>query len=123
MLQDVLELPGGHPRVQGHQDAPGEGDGIVGNQQFRHVGAQERYPIPGLDPALDHLGKPLGFGSEVPIGVGAPTVDDRRLLSEHLGGALQEPQGAQRGFIGKLNCGHGESLGEGALSGDIAAYQ
>ena len=123
MLQDVLEFPGGHPRVQGHQDAPGQGDGVVGNQQLRHIRTQEGHPVAGLDPALDRFGQPLGFGSEVPVSIGAVTVDDRRLLSEDLGGALQEPQGAQRGFIGKFNCGHGESLGEGALSGDIAADQ
>ncbi|BCW48677.1 hypothetical protein StoSoilB13_10190 [Arthrobacter sp. StoSoilB13] len=95
----------------------------MGDQEFRDIGTQERHPVAGPDPAFDRLGQPLGFGGEVPVGVGAVTVDDRCLLPEYLGGALQEPQGAQWSFIRKLKYGHGESLGEGALSGDIAADQ
>ena len=91
VLEDVADLVGGEPDVDGDENAAGQGDAVVRLEHGRGIGADEGNPIVLLESRrAEGGGEAVHTLLELPVAVAPAPVDDRGLVREHVGIALEE---------------------------------
>ncbi len=75
------------------------------HQHLGGVGAEVRDPVPGLDARAQHPREPRHLVGELAVGVAAVPVDDRGLVGEDRGRAVQEAQRTERVWFAEADSG------------------
>ena len=93
VAQDVGDLLGGEPGVNGDEHRARQRDREMGDQHLGQVGHQVGDPVAGLDAAgPQRAGSPRRLGRELGVGEAPATVDHGDLVGPHASRAIQEGQ-------------------------------
>src|SRR6266705_547197 len=100
VFEDVADFVGGEPDIDRDQDAARQRDAVVRLEHRGSVRADERDPVVFLHARLaEPGGQAVHALLELPVGVFAASVNDRRLVGEDVGVTLEEAYRRQLGPV------------------------
>ena len=100
VAEDVVDLGRAEAGVDGDEDAAGGGDGEVGLQHRRGVGAEEGDAVVLLETDVAQaVGEAIDALGGLALGVAAVTMDDGGVVRENVGGATEEGDGGEFGAV------------------------